>query len=118
MSRIRRRQRTGSDGSSAAPPAAVGRTVAVRLERGACVFVSPGDLPTVAPFCPAAPVLPMMIATALRSRDVEATGEALSAAGFERRGEPDAAAPTYACSPCIGGFVTLVPEGRSADWAG
>ena len=72
----------------------------------------------VAPFCPAAPILPMMIAAALRCRDVEAAGEALSAAGFERRDGPDAAAPTYACPPCPGGFVTLVPEGRSADWAG
>ena len=99
-------------------PAADGRTVAVRLERGACIFVSPGELSAVAPFCPTVPVLPMMIAAALRSRDVGATGEALAKAGFERRGAPDAAAPTYACPPCIGGFVTLVPEGRSADWAG
>ncbi len=86
------------------------------LERGACVFVAPEDLPAVLPWAGPPPAAPAILATGLGSADPARTAACFAAGGLE----PRTLAPgqsLYRFPPEIGGAATVVAQDAQVCWA-
>ncbi|WP_162906836.1 VOC family protein [Algihabitans albus] len=90
------------------------------LDRGACVFVAPEDLDSVAPGVGVAPSAarpspPVIVATALGSSDTELTRDRFQAGGLEAT-MPAPGEALYRFPPELGGSASVVPLEASVSW--